>query len=272
MRKPVQKPSAAPGEGNAVGFTLIELLVVIAIIAILASLLLPALSQAKSKAQAIACLNNLKQLQMAWLLYAYDHNDAICPNKSSGSSITTWVSLPGSWVLGNAQTDRSPTNIERGVLFPYINVREVYHCPADRSMTITTPKVRRLRSYMLNFVLAGNAEGYGLPACCLLRMKTKLGQVTDPSSAMVFGFLDVAAKTISSGDFLEAHVGCSSGDRTWRDIPSDRHGVGANVSFLDGHVEHHRWRWPKPHDPIAPVKNDLDRQDLRWLQERLPGP
>jgi prepilin-type processing-associated H-X9-DG protein len=103
-------------------------------------------------------------------------------------------------------------------------------------------------------------------------MKTKLGQVTDPSPAMVFGFLDVAAKTISSGDFLEAHVGCSSGDRNWRDIPSDRHSVGANVSFLDGHVEHHRWRWPKPHDFSAPFKNDLDLQDLRWLQERLPGP
>jgi len=100
-------------------------------------------------------------------------------------------------------------------------------------------------------------------------MKTKLGQVTDPSPPMVFGFLDVAEKAINAGDFLEAHVGCSCGDRSWRDIP---HGVGANVSLLGGHVEHHRWRWPKPHDLIAPVKNDLDLQDLRWLQERLPGP
>ena len=85
------------------GFTLIELLVVIAVIAILASLLLPVLGKAKGKAQGVACLNNLKQLQTAWLLYADDHNDAICPNKSSGSSMTTWVSLPRSWVLGNAE-------------------------------------------------------------------------------------------------------------------------------------------------------------------------
>src|SRR6185503_11551897 len=90
-------------------FTLIELLVVIAIIAILAGLLLPALSKANGKAQSISCLNSLKQLQLAWNMYADDNNDKTPPNKSVNMS-----NVNGSWVLGNAQTDRTTTNLEKG--------------------------------------------------------------------------------------------------------------------------------------------------------------
>src|SRR5438132_14100699 len=116
------------------GFSLIELLLVIAIIAVLAAMLLPALAKTRTKGQTTVCLNNLKQLQVAWELYAGDHGDAIVPNKDDDDGAGNWVSLPGSWVLGNAQLDLATTNIQGGALYPYIKLPLVYHCPADKSV------------------------------------------------------------------------------------------------------------------------------------------
>src|SRR6185369_6738433 len=115
----------AQAEGGATparpGFTLIELLVVIAIISILAALLLPALSKAKARGQSIACLNNLKQMQLAWLTYTDDNQDVMPLNWLDA---TGWYDLPGSWVLRNAGLEAGLTNITSGTLYPYVrNVR-----------------------------------------------------------------------------------------------------------------------------------------------------
>lgn len=256
------------GFGRRRGFTLIELLVVVALIAILAAMLLPALGRAKGRSQSIACRSNLKQLQLAWTMYADDYTDLMCPNSSSAPS-GIWRSEPGSWVTGNAQQDSSPTTIEGGSLFRYTQSLGLYHCPADRSFTVTLPKVLRLRSYMLDTFLNGDCDWGDAEANS--RVKRKVAQIVNPPPIRVFTFIDASERGINDGRFVVRPLGFSGGDRRWNDVPADRHARGANLSFLDGHVEPHRWQWPKAGKSIlTEIENNTDLQDLPWLQDRLP--
>ena len=138
-------------KNRSTGFTLIELLVVVAIIAILAGLLLPALSRAKEKARSIGCLNNLKQLQLCWQMYTDDYNGTIPPNDASGA-----VSLAGSWIEGDARVEIESKNIEKAVLFPYNKSAKIYHCPSDRSTVLRFPNLLRNRSVSMSTGLAHN--------------------------------------------------------------------------------------------------------------------
>src|SRR5207244_1788039 len=127
-------------------FTLIELLVVIAIISILASLLLPALSKAKSKAQSTACMNNLSQLQKAWIMYASDDGDWIPHNRIVNQG-DFFVADKGSWVVGSAWLDVNASNIMAGLIYPFVNAAQVYRCPTDRSTVMNHRELPKTRSY-----------------------------------------------------------------------------------------------------------------------------
>jgi prepilin-type N-terminal cleavage/methylation domain-containing protein/prepilin-type processing-associated H-X9-DG protein len=255
-------------------FTLIELLVVIAIIAILAAMLLPALSKAKTNAQSIYCLNNLKQLQLGWKLYETDNNGWF-PVNTSRVIAGQPESISNSWVWGNAQFDTNTTNITTGSLYPDINSVAVYHCPADQATVKGSASAQHLRSYSIEGWLGSNFNfgpewdwpdpnpseigGYVY--------KTRDSTLTRPGPSEVFAFIDDNELTIDDGIFV-------IGEGDWWDCPADRHNQGANLSFLDGHAEHHRWvspknhaaHWTRPMDPNV----SKDAADHSWLVSRLP--
>jgi prepilin-type N-terminal cleavage/methylation domain-containing protein/prepilin-type processing-associated H-X9-DG protein len=254
-------------------FTLIELLVVIAIIAILASLLLPALSRAKAKAQSVSCGNNLKQLQLAWFTYTIDHNDRLPLNLMDQNGPSgQWWSPAGSWVVGNARSDTTTTNVERGRLFPYLQTVQVYRCPADQSKVDNQPQLARRRSCTLSGALNGNDPNSN-PAV-LATFRTIYSRIDRPSPAQVWAFLDGSEGTIQGGAIWIWPIAQTDQNQKWMFQPSDRHNRGANLSFADGHVAFKQWRWPKRLEPAQNTwaANALDLEDLRWLQAGLPEP
>jgi prepilin-type N-terminal cleavage/methylation domain-containing protein/prepilin-type processing-associated H-X9-DG protein len=248
-RKPDLFPSRTSSpESHESAFTLIELLVVVAIIAILATLLLPTLSKAKIKAINIACINNLKQLETCWHLYALDHQDLLPPNNSVYAFNTSSKLADGaSWCPGYARYDPSPTNIQVGLLFPYNTSVPIYHCPADFS-TVEAPDGTKLtslrnRSYNLSQSVNGYPDFDPFLYTNIPFFK-KFSEIKNPNPTACIVFLDESADTLVDAQFGMPTQTYGSQNQWW-DMPSDRHSRGGNLSFADGHVEHWRWRTPK---------------------------
>lgn len=267
--KTIDQAVDQPGKQNA-GFTLIELLVVIAIIAILVALLLPSVSRARQSALSISCLSNLRQMQLGYLSYTQDHNDQLMPN-----SYVYAITQPDhpledelSWCPGNVRFDTTTSNIAAGLLFPYLRTAAVYRCPGDRSTLMTTNNPPRLiprtRSYNLSLWLNCSV----LPEGSLT-----LNDAARRSLSEVFGLIDTHQDCISDPTFGIYESTDPLWSDEWIDTPADRHAQGANVTFLDGHVEHFRWRTGKSCDGWGiSVRDELDREDLRRLQKYLPPP
>jgi prepilin-type processing-associated H-X9-DG protein/prepilin-type N-terminal cleavage/methylation domain-containing protein len=249
-----------------VAFTLVELLVVIAIIAILAAMLLPALGKSKAAGHSICCQNNLSQLQKGYLMYVDDFNDRLPPNETRAS-----LSMPGSWIVGNAQLDTKVTNIQAGVLVPFVRSALEYRCPADKS-TVTGSSLLRTRSYSLEAWLNGATEDWGPGDYPWSQVR--LSTMRNPGPSGVFGFIDEQEQSITMGLFIieqPAWIILDPGTDTWWSLAADRHAQGCNLSFLDGHVEHWRWKAPKtfkPGYPNATPGGDLD--DHKKLREHVP--
>ena len=253
-------------------FTLIELLVVIAIIAILAGMLLPALSKVKSKGQVTFCLNNVKQLQMAWQMFTDENDDMMPLTELDNGGPPHYRALPGSWVLGNSFLDVSPTNLQAGTLFPYLPAVAVFRCPSDR--TLTNPRDGKRfpvnRSYTVNATL--NAKGgmvIAIPPPPFVNVK-KLSSVVNPSRVWVF--TEFSPFIVWPGDpVLAFHLAQPLPHELWGDMPTDRHSQGCNLSFADGHAQFHRWKAPKDSRAGNPVvQNGDDREDHTWLLDGLP--
>lgn len=252
------------------GFTLLELLAVLAIIAVLASLLSTALNHTKAKTFQVGCLNNLRQLQVNWFLYADENDDQLPLNRSeSASGLNELIfgrrNSSNSWVVGNPKEDMTTANIVKGSLFPLTRSVSVYRCPSDRSMVIGKPIVRT-RSYAMSAFMNGDDAGFDS------RVKTSYPAIANPGPDKVFVFIEEHEASIWAGAFnVTPKDKFSLASGSWTSTPSDRHNQGCNLSFADGHVERWKWFWPKSVNLNNKLSvNQHELRDLRRLQEAVP--
>jgi len=280
---PLSRLNRKHSKARGNGFTLIELLVVIAIVGILAGIILPSLSRAKGKGYTVACLNNHRQLALAWNVYADEHEDYLAYNYGTAGTLGTiasgqylnWANNVMSWDLQPYNTNI--LQLAAGGLGQYLSgVVQPYRCPADRYLS---PEQRaagwreRTRSISMNAMLGYAGEfmdGGSNTNNPYYKQFLKLSQIVNPSG--IFVFIDEHPDSINDGYFL-----AKIDSYKWFDLPGAYHDGGANLSFADMHVEYRRWvasstlrpiEYRPPDLPSEVIPEDQDA-DYEWLMERV---
>jgi prepilin-type N-terminal cleavage/methylation domain-containing protein len=260
----IESLTAAASSVARPAFTLVELLVAIAIIGILAALVLSALSRSKQQAQGTQCVNNLKQMQAAWSLYADDFSQVLVLN--AGYFQPEYVTNL-CWVAGDVSSLPDETNtlpLSGALLGSYAKNVPIYKCPADPG---NPPGTARVRSISMNNYMHG--VGMGLSTDFVQNVRTS--DIRQPASSFVF--LDERSSTINDGYFvmiLTTDYDAIHGN----DLPANYHALAGGLSFADGHAQLKKWQTSNfqaspGHSLFMPIPNNVDYE---WLMQNTTVP
>jgi len=255
----------------AFGFTLIELLVVIAIIAILAGMLLPALAKAKSKGQGIMCMNNTRQLMLAWRLYVEDQNGKIPPAYSDNPANGAWAYGSLTWNGADRDNWDVSNTLAKGTIWPYTGkTAKIYKCPADIFMTKAPNQRQRLRSNSINAWVGmhdGKATWFGTSPPWRMFLK----ESDFVAAADTWVFVDEHPDSINDGFFCtDMKPAPNLSGAVLPDAPASYHNGACGFAFADGHSEIKRWVDRRTKIPVKRVDdfnpgNQSNNKDIEWL-------
>jgi prepilin-type N-terminal cleavage/methylation domain-containing protein/prepilin-type processing-associated H-X9-DG protein len=267
-------------------FTLIELLVVIAIIAILAGILVPAISRAKTKALQAPCTGNLKQLQLSWQLYAFENDDklprnSLLPTSWDDPRQPTWINgfmMYETFISGRPLSEATNVALMMsnapGRMGTYLKAAKLLRCPADRSYVIISGRKHdRIRSYAMNSYIGSQNYPEEVPRNAVLWTMNDLNWL---SPSLTYVFIDEHEDSVVDAAFHHGGPHPPGQQIGWNELPASRHGRSGTLSFADGHVESHKWLDSTTLQPVRRVAQSViwesvGTRDPEWLRQHATG-